>query len=294
MNLPRPVGPPVDRDHWVCVLRRPAADPRLRGRPKPRHGPCPIMVMSCSPASTMRCVKPSSVQQLRRAASSVGLGRRGVATASVAVDHGSYTGVGVSPPAKGHHFLVSTPRRRWLPPATPLAASPVADRSSLHALQHIDDFDRDQLREWAAVVARRHRHEAAWQRHAMRRDPLLQSQLPPVLLRGTPGQGTATTTNPSAAPPRRRWSNLLPRLLHTPSNPCPPSPHAAPLPSPPAVAMLETAAEVKARLKADDQSFKPFAGKSLAMIFTKPSMRTRVSFETVRHGGGVWGCGPHV
>jgi hypothetical protein len=27
-----------------------------------------------------------------------------------------------------------------------------------------------------------------------------------------------------------------------------------------AVAMLETAAEVKARLKADDQSFKPFAG----------------------------------
>ncbi|EFN58131.1 hypothetical protein CHLNCDRAFT_48133 [Chlorella variabilis] len=123
----------------------------------------------------MRCVKPSSVQQLRRAASSVGLGRRGVATASVAVDHGSYTGVGVSPPAKGHHFL------------------------------HIDDFDRDQL-----------------------------------------------------------------------------------------LAMLETAAEVKARLKADDQSFKPFAGKSLAMIFTKPSMRTRVSFETgfFKLGGHAIYLGP--
>lgn len=48
------------------------------------------------------------------------------------------------------------------------------------------------------------------------------------------------------------------------------------------LAMLETAREVKARFKAGDESYKPFAGKSLAMIFTKPSMRTRVSFETVR------------
>ena len=47
------------------------------------------------------------------------------------------------------------------------------------------------------------------------------------------------------------------------------------------LAMLDTAIEVKARMKADDQSYKPFKGKSLAMIFTKPSMRTRVSFETV-------------
>lgn len=48
------------------------------------------------------------------------------------------------------------------------------------------------------------------------------------------------------------------------------------------IAMLKTAKDVKARLKAGDQSYKPFAGKSMAMIFTKPSMRTRVSFETVR------------
>ena len=54
--------------------------------------------------------------------------------------------------------------------------------------------------------------------------------------------------------------------------------------------MLTTASEVKARLKGGDNGFKPFAGKSLAMIFTKPSMRTRVSFETV--GGLVGGvCG---
>lgn len=48
------------------------------------------------------------------------------------------------------------------------------------------------------------------------------------------------------------------------------------------LAMLETSREIKARLATDDQDFKPFKGKSLAMIFTKPSMRTRVSFETVR------------
>jgi ornithine carbamoyltransferase len=41
-------------------------------------------------------------------------------------------------------------------------------------------------------------------------------------------------------------------------------------------------AQVKERLAARDESFKPFAGLSMAMIFTKPSMRTRISFETVR------------
>ena len=46
-------------------------------------------------------------------------------------------------------------------------------------------------------------------------------------------------------------------------------------------AVLATAATVKAKLAARDESFKPFAGKTMSMIFTKPSMRTRVSFETV-------------
>lgn len=40
--------------------------------------------------------------------------------------------------------------------------------------------------------------------------------------------------------------------------------------------------QVKEKLKNRDESYKPFAGMTMAMIFTKPSMRTRVSFETVR------------
>lgn len=45
--------------------------------------------------------------------------------------------------------------------------------------------------------------------------------------------------------------------------------------------MLSTARTVKDRLRNGDNSYRPFEGKSMAMIFTKPSMRTRVSFETV-------------
>jgi hypothetical protein len=50
--------------------------------------------------------------------------------------------------------------------------------------------------------------------------------------------------------------------------------------------MLDRAAEAKERLKLKDATFKPFKDMSMAMIFTKPSARTRVSFETVR-GVGV-------
>ncbi len=46
-------------------------------------------------------------------------------------------------------------------------------------------------------------------------------------------------------------------------------------------AMLATARTVKDRVLRGDNDYKPFAGKTMAMIFTKPSMRTRVSFETV-------------
>ncbi|GJN21974.1 hypothetical protein PR202_gb09498 [Eleusine coracana subsp. coracana] len=44
--------------------------------------------------------------------------------------------------------------------------------------------------------------------------------------------------------------------------------------------ILNQAIEVKAMIKSGDRSFQPFKGKSMAMIFAKPSMRTRVSFET--------------
>ena len=45
--------------------------------------------------------------------------------------------------------------------------------------------------------------------------------------------------------------------------------------------LLKRASEVRECLRTDG-SFKPLSGRSLAMIFTKPSARTRVSFETVR------------
>ncbi|VAI48456.1 ornithine carbamoyltransferase, chloroplastic [Triticum urartu] len=44
--------------------------------------------------------------------------------------------------------------------------------------------------------------------------------------------------------------------------------------------ILNRAIEVKAMIKSGDRSFQPFKGKSMAMVFAKPSMRTRVSFET--------------
>ncbi|KAG6475112.1 ornithine transcarbamylase, chloroplastic-like [Zingiber officinale] len=44
--------------------------------------------------------------------------------------------------------------------------------------------------------------------------------------------------------------------------------------------IINRAAEVKAVLKSGDRSFLPFKGRTMAMIFAKPSMRTRVSFET--------------
>nr|QKY14861.1 ornithine carbamoyltransferase (OTC) [Polytomella parva] len=44
--------------------------------------------------------------------------------------------------------------------------------------------------------------------------------------------------------------------------------------------MLDKAKLCKAKFYSRDESFKPFSGQTMAMIFTKPSARTRVSFET--------------
>lgn len=48
--------------------------------------------------------------------------------------------------------------------------------------------------------------------------------------------------------------------------------------------MLDLGLMAKKKFYARDESFKPFAGQTMAMIFTKPSARTRVSFETVGAG----------
>ena len=57
---------------------------------------------------------------------------------------------------------------------------------------------------------------------------------------------------------------------------------------------LESATQLKKRIKSDND-YKPFNGMSLAMIFAKPSARTRVSFETgfFKLGGHALYLGPN-
>ena len=57
---------------------------------------------------------------------------------------------------------------------------------------------------------------------------------------------------------------------------------------------LDFAVDLKKRVK-QSNDYKPFSGKSLAMIFAKPSARTRVSFETgfFRLGGHALYLGPN-
>ena len=60
--------------------------------------------------------------------------------------------------------------------------------------------------------------------------------------------------------------------------------------------VLDLAKEIKALLKSGSSEYKPFKDQTLAMIFTKPSTRTRVSFESgfFRLGGHALCLGEEV
>ena len=60
------------------------------------------------------------------------------------------------------------------------------------------------------------------------------------------------------------------------------------------IEVLDLASDVKQKLHARE-TYKPFADMSLAMVFAKPSARTRVSFETgfFRLGGHALFLGPN-
>ena len=60
--------------------------------------------------------------------------------------------------------------------------------------------------------------------------------------------------------------------------------------------MLELAKEIKTLVKARSPAYKPFEGQTLCMVFTKPSTRTRVSFESgfFRLGGHAMCLGEEI
>lgn len=120
-------SPQPPRSRFVRAHRGPVSAIRrlARAASTARRLPCPASpgTSPCQPpmpptGTAMRCLKPSSVQQLmgRRSGAAAVAGQRRHAAQVTAAAY--YSGKDISPPAKGHHFL------------------------------HIDDFSREQLREW--------------------------------------------------------------------------------------------------------------------------------------------------
>ena len=135
--------PPTPRSRFVRTHREPVSAIRrlARAASTGRRLPCPASpgTSPCQPpmpptGTAMRCLKPSSVQQLmgRRSGAVAAAGQRRHAAQVTAAAY--YSGKDISPPAKGHHFL------------------------------HIDDFSREQLREWhwGCTACRGHEATAPW------------------------------------------------------------------------------------------------------------------------------------
>ncbi|KAK6792944.1 hypothetical protein RDI58_012025 [Solanum bulbocastanum] len=92
----------------------------------------------------------------------------------------------------------------------------------------------------------------------------------PITFRATSQRVSCQATSPAASPPPSVNVNACQKDFL----------HISDFDKSTLLNILDRAKEVKALIKSGERTYLPFKGKTMAMIFAKPSMRTRVSFET--------------